>query len=350
MRFQKTYASGGQGWIVTGLVALTVSLVALAGGAATGHAAASPGVVATFTVLNDDSPTLPGAPTPGKNIGYEVTVTNKGTSIAKHLSLRESIGGAIDPSTTSTEPVYQSATGITCDSSGGLTVTCALDTLDVNASFHVVLLYKTDPAAVPGSATIPGSSFVTNDTVVAFDSQTNGTNNQKTLQFDATRYFADASLGLAETVSQGNGEQLSAGGTGQTSVVTMPQTFVNGFPFVTAKVQNRSAAALCSKCPRVDTQITIPASSPFATTGPFYAGPSIQSPFTWSLTLPGSQVPNGFKLTGVYHDGTLVLPCADPSAPLIGTGICVSSLVQDSSTKTITAFGPAFTNGSYQFG
>jgi hypothetical protein len=354
MRFMQTYARG-RGGLVAALVALTASLVVFAGAAATGHAAATPAVMTTFTVLNDDGPTQPGLVTAGKNIGYEITVTNKGSSVANHLLLTESISGAIDPDPAASEPVYQRISGgISCGTISGLTVSCTLEKLDVGATVDVVVLYKTDPAAVP--AQLPGPSSVTNNTVVAFDSQTNGAGNRKTLTFNPTRFFADESLGLAETLSRGGNDKIDAGGPGQISSVTMPDTFVNGIAFVAAKLQNASVKALagCSKCPKLGTQITIPASTPFTLSGPFYDG-TTQKAFAWSLTLPGSLVPNGFKLTGVYHTDsagnvTLILPCSDSSSPLTNTGICLSTLGQDSSTKTITATGLAFTNGTYQFG
>jgi hypothetical protein len=345
MIFAKTYARSGRGGIVAALLAVIVSLVVFAGGAATVHAAASPGVTVSVTVLNDDSPTAQGHPSPGGNIGYEIKVANDGGSVANHFSLTESVG-SYATALVFNSMAFTNITGNPCSISG-LTVSCALDKLNVGASIDIVLLYQTDPNA------IPGVSAVTNHTAVAFDSQTNGAGNHKTITLDTSRTFADTSL--AESISQGNHEVLNAGGSGQTSVVTMPLAFVNNFPFVAAKVQNGSAAGLCSKCPKLGTQITIPASTPFTTAGPFYAGGTSQAPFTWSLTLPGSLVPNGFKLTGVYHTDsagnvTLILPCSDSSSPLTNTGICVSSLVQDSSTKTITASGLAFTNGTYQFG
>jgi TusA-related sulfurtransferase len=349
MRFLKTYARGGRGGIVAALLAVIVSLVVFAGGAATVHAAASPGVTTSVTVLNDDSPRAQGHPSPGGNIGYEIKVANNGGSVGNHFSLNESVG-SYATSLVFNNIVYTNITGTPCSISG-LTLSCALDKLNVGASIDIVLLYKTDSTA------IPGVSAVTNHTVVAFDSQTNGTSNQKTITIDTSRTFADTSL--AESISQGNHEVLNAGGSGQTSIVTMPDAFVNSVQFTAAKVQNLSVTALagCSKCPKLGTQITIPASTPFTapfTANPFYDG-TTQKWFTWSLILPGSLVPNGFKLTGVYHtdsDGnvTLILPCSDSSSPLTNTGICLSTLGQDSSTKTITATGLAFTNGTYQFG
>ena len=74
------------------------------------------------------------------------------------------------------------------------------------------------------------------------------------------------------------------------------------------------------------------------------------------MTLDGSLIPSGFKLTGLYHDGLLVPACtydtSVPPLPILGSTVtnCVASLVQVSSTKTITVTGWGIANGSYQFG
>ncbi len=208
------------------------------------------------------------------------------------------------------------------------------------------MLFRTDPNATPGSD-------VTNHTVLAFDSQTNGQPNQKTPPLDTTRQLAgNADGSLAESISL-HGEKLAAGGNGQTSALTMPGGFVNNFSFVGARLENELATPRCLHCPGFDTAITIPPASTFTSAGPFYNG-STAAPFTWTLTLPGSQVPKGYKLTGVYHDGVLIPPCAFAAgAPLpntTGTGICVATLTVDKKTKAITATGLALANGHYQFG
>ncbi len=332
----------GRSWIKASLLALIVLLVALAGAASTGHAAASPDVSITgFKVLNDISATIPGQPSPGGNIGYDLTVANNGTSVANHLSLTETIGatGAL---------VYVNATGVSCNrpAPSVTTLTCTISKLGVGATFEIVVLFRTDPNGTPGSN-------VTNHTVLAFDSQTNGQSNQKTVPLDTTRTLAgNADGSLAESISL-HGEKLAADGNGQTSALTMPDGFVNNFSYVGARLENELAAPLCLGCPGFDTAITIPPASTFTSSGPFYDGLTTE-PFTWTLTLPGSQVPKGFKVTGVYHDGVLIPPCSfaagSPSPNTTGMGICVATLTVDKKTKAITATGLALANGHYQFG
>jgi uncharacterized repeat protein (TIGR01451 family) len=339
MRFLKTYPGGARGWIGAGLLAMAVAGIALAGGAATGRAAASPAVaVDSFTVLNDDADKF--EPTAGGNIGYVIHVTNGGTSVANHLSLTETIGktGAL---------AYVSATvnglpAAICNTPGPSvsTLTCTLTKLDVGGTIQVTALFRTNPSASPGDP-------VQDTAVLAFDSQTNGQANRKTTTYlsplKAIAGLADGSLAQSVFLP---GDDLGALGAGQTSELAMPGgSFVNGFPYVGGSLQNGPAPALCLKCPAFATVITIPHASSFTTSGPFYDGTN-QKPFTWILTL--KPVPNGYKYTGVYHNGTLILACDDPSAPLTTTGLCVSNVAQTKQQIKVT--GLAFTNGNYQFG
>jgi uncharacterized repeat protein (TIGR01451 family) len=326
------------------LLLLVVVLVALSGGATSGRASSAPGVAITsFTVLNDDTlNTVPGQPTPGGNIGYSVTVENNGTSTANHLSLTETIGstGAL---------VYVDASGISCGavtSPPQSTLSCQITKLDPGASFTVTALFRTDSSALPGTD-------VTNTGLLAFDSQTNGQSNNKTVSFgqDQPRTLAGGTdNALSESITL-HGDHLAAPGGGQFSDLTMPAGFLNNHPFVGASLQNIGGPnSQCAACAPFQTVITITTASSFSALGPFWDG-TTAAPFAWSLTLPGSLVPKGFKLTGVYHDGTLLQMCSATPSPLtFAPGICVATLNQARNTKTITATGLAVSNGTYQFG
>jgi len=324
------------------LVALALAVLALAGAATNGRAAGSPGVDVSTTVLNDPSSTTPGTPSPDGHLGYRIVIANQGTSSANHLSVSEAISGV---------PVdldFVDSSGITCTATttSAPTVTCNLDQLGAHTTAVVTLLLHI-PLGSVGS--------VSNHAVIAFDSQTNGTSNRKTTIWDTTRTLAVADGPVSESVAL-HGEKLAAGGTGQTSGLAMPVGFLNQVPFVEATLQNSSATPRCSHCPPFQTQITIPTASTFTptppATDPFYDG-SATAPFTWTLVLPGAQVPNGFKLTGVFHDGDPIPFCGGVApnwVPNTTTGICIETLVQDTKTKTITAVGLALTNGIYRFG
>jgi uncharacterized repeat protein (TIGR01451 family) len=326
------------------LVALALTVLTLAGAATKGQAAASPGVVTTVVVLNDTGDTQAG-PSPGGNIGYTLKVANQSTSTANHFAFTDSI----DPAGTLffSDPDLSNAPGVTC-SATATTYSCQSTKLDPGQSFTVTLLFHT-------SNTVPGST-IKNNAVVSFDSQTNGPANHKTVPTATTRTVAD--VGTAESLAL-HGDKLTAGGDGQTSDLTMPDSFVSTFSllYVKTAVQNVAThTAPCPGCALFQTVITIPPASSFGTTGPFWDG-THALPFRWTLTLPGSLLPKGFKLHGVYHDGALLPMCAfDASVPpqplpsTVDPGICVATLVQTPNTKTITATGLALTNGSYGFG
>jgi uncharacterized repeat protein (TIGR01451 family) len=329
-------------WFGAGFVVLALGVVALAGGAGIGQAASQPSLAfPPVTVLNDVSATVPGQPSPGGNIGYTVNVSNNGTSTANHISVTETISAGT--------LVYVSVTGgITCPAVAPVsTLTCSISKIEPGGSISVTTLFRTDPNALPGSA-------VTANFVIGFDSQTNGQPNRKTLTDSQTRTIAgNADGSLAESITL-HGDKLAAAGAGQTSELTMPSGFVNNFPYVGAQLLNQADSAPCTGCAPFKTDITIPPASLFNTVGPFWNG-TLAAPFAWKLTLPGSLLPKGFKLHGVFHDGALLPTCAvdlagNPVPTTTAPGICVATLVQVPNTKTITATGLALANGSYQFG
>jgi hypothetical protein len=235
---------------------------------------------------------------------------------------------------------------MTC--SGTATLTCLLTKLDVGASIDVIVLFRTDQGAIAGTT-------VHDHVVLGFDSQTNGTANNKTVTLDNStldRQIVDAyNAPLAQTIAL-PGDTLPAGGPGQTSSVNLGSStdpFLNNFPYVGTQLKNGPANARCLHCPAFATQISIPDAATFnrAGGGPFWDG-STPRPFTWTLTL--TQIPNGYKFTGVYHNtDTTPLPlCATPTTPNTATGICVATV--NITKKLIVATGLALENGTYQFG
>src|SRR5580765_7748090 len=105
------------------LVALAV--VALGGAIKNGRAASANPVSSTFTVLNDVSATIPGQPTPGGNIGYELTGVADQGQTANHLNLTESIGSG-------GKVVFINSTGnpgLSCSGLNTATLSCSLSQL-----------------------------------------------------------------------------------------------------------------------------------------------------------------------------------------------------------------------------
>jgi hypothetical protein len=317
--------------------ALLTALAVVAAAATVGRAANTNPISATFTVLNDVSATVPGQPSPGGNIGYALAGQNTSTSVVNHFVFSETIGSK-------GKVVYLDFHGVSCSGLGTDTVSCQLKQLGAGATFDVTALFQTDANATPGSN-------IVNHVVASFDSQTPNTKNSRTTDTfapcdgvtspsttspcDVTRTYAgNADGSLAESLALQN-NVLNAGGS-QTSNITLPPGFLNGFNFVGASLENFSGtqAPLPTNCPNCQpfrTKITIPTAAIFGTGGPFRNAASQTAPYTASFTI---QVPPNFKPLGVWHSesndgsgGAYLQACdtnATPIFPTTGTtaGLC----------------------------
>jgi uncharacterized repeat protein (TIGR01451 family) len=352
MRFSKISRVRARGWIGAALLVTALCGLALAGAASTGHAAASPGIVPTLTLLNNDVDKF--VPSTGGNIGYEVTFTNDGTSVANHLSVTETIGATgsiayVNPAVSSTGPnatpnsLGPSPTPMTCTTapSSASTLTCTLDKLQPGAYVDVIVLFRTTGQI---------GDNLHNTGVLGFDSQLNGVSNHKTVSFD------DASLDRTIAGPTGSNElsiaqsiflitdSLAANGGGQSSSLSM-NGFSHGFPYVGGQLKNVTASALpCQHCPAFATDMSIPLAATLNSNSPFY-DTSTTTPFTWSVTL--NAIPNGYKFTGVYHDGVFIPPCTS-TTPNTTTPICTTLITKTKTSITVT--GLSLINGRYQFG
>jgi uncharacterized repeat protein (TIGR01451 family) len=305
------------------VLAVLVAALALTGAAKVGHAASSNGVAVTdWHVLNDISSTVAGQPSPGGNIGYDLTVSNQGTSTANHLVLTESIGAG-------GSTVLVQSTPNVC--TGGTTLTCTIKQFPAGSMLHVVVLFKTPNP--------PGSSTVTNTIVGSFDPQTTGPpNSRKSDTFGpcesgldlnctttngvdtVTRQYAGLTStgGVDPSFRQslllpfdkhGQGNLTVNGMGGQSASVTMPtaltiNNFLNGKDFVGTTLETSSNVTPPSGCPSCQPFLehtTIPLAATFTTTGPFLDA-SGSDPYTWTFTIP---IPNNFKPTALYHTDDL---------------------------------------------
>ena len=317
--------------VVAGFAVLVLSALALAGAVSSGRAAQT-SLSTTFTVLNDVSATIQGQPTPGGNIGYDFVGTNTSNKKLSDVNITETIGAA-------GSVVLIQATGITCSGLNTPTLSCHLDTLNEGASFHVTVLFRTDPAAA-------GGSQVTNTVTGHFKNDSFGPGS-------VTRTYASPNSGSVTQSLVLPSQNITAGGNTQTSGVTMPSGFVNSFNWVGTTLSNHTGTT-CPTCLPYITDITIPAASSFNTSGPFFDASSTTKPFTWRLFVPKSAVPIGFKPTTVFHDGVALPMCAivagNPVPNTSPPGICVTSLVRSTVDDSITATGLALSNGSYWIG
>jgi|SRR5690349_14046475 uncharacterized repeat protein (TIGR01451 family) len=297
---------------------------------------AAGGVTAKITVLN--------SVTPGGNVGYDTLVSNTGSTVANNVSFTESTGP-------NGKVVFFSVTTpeVTCTGVGTSTLTCQKAKLPKGASFKVTALFQTDPNAAPGSSLV--------DTVA-------GSSSLGAFSASETRTYAANNGGAAVQSLALPNDDLDAGGPGQTSSIDMPGSFVNSLSFAATTLQNLSGSAatppaVCTTCLSFVTQLTIPTTTTFNTTGPFWDGQEAR-PYVWTLRLPGHLLPSGFVPSAVWHrDGAgnvVQLPfCArdsqnNPIALRTAPGICVSSLVGSPQSEDIVATGLGLTNGSYWIG
>jgi hypothetical protein len=345
----------GDGRAKTRLVLLLALIAALAlgGAAAKISSAATNGVLtANATVLNDQNPLVLGAPSPGGNIGYDLSVINGSTNTVNHLVFTDTIGNK------GTVVFINAPANVSCSGMGTSTLSCTSVQLASGAGFDVIVLFSTDPNAVGGVDQIINTGSGT------YAPQSNNTSNNRT---DGTKSFTfptvprtyaagkDQSLALAN-------DPLNTGGGFFVSSVRMPPGFLHSNNYVGVTLQNNpgvlpaNASTVCPTCQPFQVQTTIPlASTVDSPNNPFLVmgvGGSTD-PYTWSFTIP---VPKGFKPTGVFHeDDNLANPQLLPTCQTVGgqpvpltvaPGICVSSMtVSKGSQWTVTYSGIGVANG-----
>lgn len=335
-------------WRLAALAAL-VGVLALSGAAKVGLAGTTGQLTPTVTVLNDVSALVLGTPTPGKNIGYDLNIANGSTNTLNHLEFTDTIGS-------NGKIVYLNApAGVSC--SGTVTLSCTTASMAAGAQFDVIVLFQTDPN---GTGTVDN---ILNGTYAPASQNTTNhrTDPTKTFTQTTSRLYADTVNGsLAQSLSLPTDSLSAAGpGLGQTSSVKMPPGFVNSKNYVGVTLQNLTATtppAACTTCLSFRTDVHMPLAVAFSTSGPFWNNLT-PAPFSFSLTIPGALLPNGFKPTVLWHrddaGNSIALPnCADTGGlpPTSAPGICVSSLTQNKQTKDVFATGLALSNGSYWIG
>ena len=336
------------------LVALVATTALMVGATAVVGDAGNGIVTPVVTNLNTVNPLIAGQPTPGGNIGYDINVTNSGSNTINHITLTDTNGST-------NRVVYIQATdpAVTCSGLNTSTLSCARDQFTSGAAFDVTVLFKTDATASPGAT-------LTNTLSGTFDPQTpNTTNNRKNDTFGATTsstYAGGAGIFLSQSLALPSAT-LTAGGTGQTSSLTLPGGFLNNLAYVGTSLQNLSGAAAtppaaCPLCVSYKTSVEMPQAPVFGTSGPFLDATLTAKPFAWTLNLPAALLPHGFVAHGVWHqddNGATVqlASCArdsnqQPIPPTTAPGICVTSFTQTASG--IVASGIALANGSYWIG
>ena len=299
-------------------------------------AASAPEITPQLSALIGAAGTVP-VVTYGQTAAWSVTVTNTGGNTVNHVTLID----AVDSGT------VLGTDNAACKVTPGSTssFTCNVGQLVVGQSFTARFAFK-----APASST---SGVMTNTLNGTFDPQTpNTSNNRETDHFTTTippTQLVAASPGSISTYGLPNindgvirTDALSLTHK-QFTQVDLPSTLTSGFG--TPVQLTESPGGSCPTCVPYQSVITIPDSEPGSPNpNPFTSS----TPFTWSIQVDGTLLPNGFKPAGIYHNGDLLPFCS--VQPITAVPICVLTLSQDKKTKTVYATGLATTNGSYQFG
>ena len=316
-----------------------IALVAIAATVAIAlpAAASAPLVTPQLSALIGTSGTVPQV-TYGQTAAWSVTVTNTGGNTVNHVTLID----AVDVGT------VLSTDNAACSVTPGSTssFTCNVGQLAVGQSFTARFAFT-----APASST---TGVMTNTLNGTFDPQTpNGTNNRVTDTLPTQTSPANLIATSSDSISTYGLPSVNLGviHTGafsaahrQYTEVDLPSTLTSGFG-TPVQLSEVSGAGSCPTCVPYQSVILIPDSEPGSPNpNPFTSS----TPFTWSIQVDGTLLPNGFKPVGVYHDGVLLPFCS--VQPITAVPICVLTLSQDKKTKTVYATGLATTNGSYQFG
>jgi uncharacterized repeat protein (TIGR01451 family) len=357
MRFTNRKTRGLRRLALVGFLAL----LAVSGAANVGQAGTNGALTPTITVLNDNTDGLIlGQPTPGGNIGYDLNVNNTSTNTLNHILFTDTI-----PSP-ATIDFINAPPGVSCSGSGTNTLSCSSTQLAASSQFDVIVLFKTDPNGAPGTGTVH-NVFSGTYAPASQNSTNHRTDPTKTFSIFQDRTYAGGGVGefvaqslLLANDSHGQGQLDVGGADGQASHLTMPPGFFN-HDYVGTTLKNLlTASPGCSTCLKYQTNVNMPLAPAFAPGNPFWTGTNAQ-PFQVTITIPGVDLPSGFKPTGVWHQDdsvggtpTQLHNCTYisgvPQPQATAEGICIASLVQLKPSKDVVTVEWALSNGSYWIG
>ena len=346
MRQQRSLGTARR-WVI--FAALLAALAVLAGAATVGRAATDATLTTSVKVLNDQSPLVPGTPTPGGNIGYELNLLNDptNTNTFNHIKFTDTIGAG------GTVVYVNTTANVSCSGKGSATLSCTSAQLASSESLDVIVIFKT-----PTNGT--GSVHNVWDGTYAPVGTSNKRTPNKSFNIATDRLYTDSASGTVDQSLALPNDGLSAGGT-FSAAVTMPNGFLHN-DYVGVTVQTISGATPpsdCTNCQGFQEKLTIPLASSFTTTGPFGDGTQTDTHyFTWQLHVDGSLLPTSFKPAGVWHTddagqhGQYLPTCAtdstgNPLPPTSAPGLCVSSFTTKKNDKNyLTYYGLGVNNGN----
>jgi hypothetical protein len=265
----------------------------------------------------------------GGKIGLHLDVANTGKSTVNHVLMVVTTDSAS----------FSDASRPECaaDPQNAKRMLCSVKQMKSGASFAVDFRFN----APASGSTVVATPSVTVDAKTQGNPGNNGTG-ATVGDPVTTALVSSAGNSLVDTYLRGTENASTAATLPQHSQFVMPSSLLGGVYGVETSVKEQTATPLCSKCPGLETALSIPASllggSPFSAT----------NPFTFTVKLEPAGVPHYYPATGLYHDGALIPMCS--SSPLSATThICLTSF---SGNKWIgfVATGQADQNGRLGFG
>jgi len=299
-------------------------------------AASAPLVTPQLSALIGSSETVP-VVTYGQTAAWRVTVTNGGGNTVNHVTLIDAVDNGTALGTDNAACTFTKGSNSS--------FTCAVGQLAVGQSFTARFAFT-----APASST---AGLMTNTLNGTFDPQTPNTSNKRETDTLPTKTSSAELVAISsDSISTYGLPSINHGvirtdalspAHKQFTEVDLPPTLTSGFG--TPVQLTELAGGPCPTCVQYQSLISIPDSEPASLNpNPFTSS----TPFTWSIQVDGTLLPNGFKPAGIYHNGVLLPFCS--VQPITAVAICVLTLSQDKKTKTVYATGLATTNGSYQFG
>jgi hypothetical protein len=323
------------------------AVAALAGAAGSGRAAT--GIDVQLSPLIGSGQNVIQQVSPGGNIGYQLFVRNSGDSTVTQVTIRV----ASDAATYLDSAVSGSSSISPVCAGSGTTLTCTPPAGKLSPGDQFTIFARfTAPAVAPPSDQITTTATVTVAARTVGGSQTNGT----TIASSDPVVTATGAPRADSLSTYARGSEKSQ--TGQLSdlhpqrfQVALPSTLLSNNFGVALSLTDQSGTPICPSCLAWRTKVTVPVASQVTNVGnPFYDGTT--NPYTWTMQ---SLYPPGFKLGGVaYLDDNDVLhfpiPACDSATPSVSAPVCVDTLVQNRSAKTLTASGRGIENGNFGFG
>jgi hypothetical protein len=318
--------------------ALVAAVLALAGAAATGHAA-NPGPNVTLSVSG-----APGSVSLGHYVAYTATISNGDTNNVTHLTLTA-------PAASSTAPfplTYVSASPSTgsCSPPPALPLTCSFGSLRSGATDTVTFIFRV-PASLPASGA--GVSFTAQASFDEGPSDQNSSHGDTKLASAATSLGAVGNDFVSGFVPFSLGDDLVTAGDLTGASNGNPQKTTLSVAALAAQSLGATGAVQEVAHPSDDKTSDCQAVFSCFVQTSFVTLPGVFSPpLTLSFRFDASEVPPGVTKAKLrmFHNGALVPLCTTPD--ILSPGPTCQSSTTSFDDKDLGALLLSSTNGSYR--